>query len=357
MGLPETTGGAMSARSESNAGRSVVGSALVVLLLSSVLVPLALAFRSVASATSAVAVANCHDSGAGSLRRAVDDAPAGATIGFAHSPRCSTITLASTIVIRHRVTIDGPGAVSMTVSGGDAVEAFRVDPGVTASITGLTVAHGQGPYGGGIDNNGVLTLADSRVTDNRAATGGGGIWSNGRLTVEHSMLTGNQCAYFGGGIYSGPRGTLKVLDSTLSGNSSVDNGVEDPEYAYGGAIYADGTATISGTSLTGNRTQSIGGGGGGGALYVGGAATVTDSTITGNSVKVIVAAIPGQGGGAILNSGSLDVVTSTISDNTTDVDGGGIDNGWHLHLQGSTVTGNTAPTGPDIYDSPGSTNS
>jgi hypothetical protein len=330
--------------------------ALVVLLVL-VLGPMLVPIHSVASATPTGTVSNCRDSGPGSLRRAVSDSANADIIGFAVSPRCSTITLASTITIHHRVTLDGPGAASLTVSGNDAVEVFHIDPGVTAAISGLTVAHGRAPYGGGIYNLGALTISHSRVTDDSAATGGGGIWSNGQLTVDHSVLTGNQSGYFGGGIYSGPRGTLHVLHSTLSDNASIDNGVDYPEYTYGGAVYADGTTSISSTTLTGNRTQSIGGGGGGGAVYVGGRATVTGSRMTGNRATIIVGAIPNQGGGAILNSGSLLVADSTISDNTTNVNGGGIDNGWHLHVTAGAVTGNTAMAGPDIYNSPSSEDS
>jgi hypothetical protein len=344
----------MRQRIKRDARASAAGSTKVVLSFLLVLAPMTLAACSVASAASTETVSNCHDSGAGSLRRAVDDSTAGDIIGFASSRRCSSITLASPITIDHRVTLEGPGETSLTVSGNDAVEVFHIDPGVTAAISGLTVADGQAAYGGGIYNGGVLTISDSRVTDDNAATGGGGIWSNGKLTVDHSVVAGDRSGYFGGGIYSGPRGTLRVLHSTLSGDTSIDNGVDYPEYAYGGAIYADGAATISGTTLTNNRTQSIGGGGGGGAVYVGGTATVTGSRIVGNTATIIVGSIPGEGGGGILNSGSLEVVNSTISSNTTNVDGGGIDNGWHLHLTASSVTGNTAVTGPEVYNSPSS---
>jgi hypothetical protein len=348
------TGGGMRRWTQRNSGSSVIRPTAIALLLVLALSPMALVVHSVASATPTGTVSNCRDSGPGSLRRAVNHAAAGDIIGFAVSPRCSTINLASTITVRHRVTLDGPGAASLTVGGNDTVEVFHIDPGVTAAISGLTVAHGRAPYGGGIYNLGALTISHSRVADDSASTGGGGIWNDGQLTVDHSVLTGNQSGYFGGGIYSGPRGTLRVLHSTLTDNASIDNGIDYPEYTYGGAIYADGATSISNTTLAGNRTQSIGGGGGGGAVYVGGRASVTGSSMTGNSATIIVGAIPNQGGGAILNSGSLLVADSTISGNTTNVNGGGIDNGWHLHVTAGAVTGNTAMAGPDIYNSPSS---
>jgi predicted outer membrane repeat protein len=295
-------------------------------------------------------VVNCNDSGAGSLRQVITDVPSDDTITFAGSLRCSTITLSTTITIAHSLTIDGPGARGLVVSGDGDVGVFHVDPGVDATISGLSVTRGNAPYGGGIYNSGVLTLTDCDVTDNSAATGGGGVWSNGRLTVEKSALSDNRSGYFGGAIYSGPAGTLRVVDSTLTSNSSVDDGIDFPEYAYGGGIYATATATITGSTLTDNSIQCIGGGGGGGGIYAGGTLAVTDSTLRDNTASIIVGDVPDVGGGGILNDGTLTVIDSTLSGNTTNVDGGGIANGWHLTLRGSTLSGNSAAAGPNIYD-------
>jgi hypothetical protein len=303
------------------------------------------------SASTTKAVSNCDDSGTGSLRQAVDEASSGDTITFARSLGCPMITLSNTIAITRKLSIDGPGARALMVSGNGDVEVFHVDPGVTAAISGLTVTRGSATYGGGIFNSGVLTLLKCDVTNSSAATGGGGIWNNGRLTVDKSALSDNHSGYFGGGIYSGSAGMLHVVDSTLSSNSITNDGIDFPEYAYGGGIYADGTAAVTGSTLTGNSIQCIGGGGGGGAIYGGGVLAVTDSTLLDNRATIIAGDIPDDGGGGILNDGTLTVLHSTLSSNTTNVDGGGIANGWHLALSGNTLSDNRATAGANIYNS------
>jgi hypothetical protein len=300
-------------------------------------------------------VTNCNGSGVGSLSQAVRNAPSGDTITFALPPTCSVITLSGTIDIAHHLAIDGPGATALAVSGNDTADVFHVDAGAVATISGLTIENGDAPDGGGIDNDGTLTLADSTVSDNSAATGGGGIWSNGTLTVTGSSVSGNSAGYYGGGIYSGSRGTLTVAHSTLAGNSASAHGIDFPEYAYGGALSAYGTATVTDSTLSDNTVVAIGGGGGGGGIDVGGTLNLDDSTVSGNRSTIVDGVVAGDGGGGILNGGSLYVSDSTVSDNSTDVDGGGIDNGWKLTVSDSTVSGDGATTGGGIDNVDGGT--
>src|SRR5262249_21093855 len=65
-------------------------------------------------------------------------------------------------------TITGPKA-GVTVSGGGASRVFQVDPGVTASISGLTITGGGNTdFGGGLYNEGATTLTDCTVSGNSA---------------------------------------------------------------------------------------------------------------------------------------------------------------------------------------------
>src|SRR5262245_1789193 len=90
-------------------------------------------------------VLNDADSGAGSLRQAVLDANAngGADLidfsSFFNVPR--TITLASQISVTGPVTIDGPSAINVTISGNHAVRIFDTTPapaGTTVNLVDLT---------------------------------------------------------------------------------------------------------------------------------------------------------------------------------------------------------------------------
>lgn len=56
-----------------------------------------------------------------------------------------TITLGATLVLSETAgpaVIDGPGAEIVTISGGGSVGVFSIMNGVTATIMGLTIAHG-----------------------------------------------------------------------------------------------------------------------------------------------------------------------------------------------------------------------
>src|SRR5262249_49366108 len=154
----------------------------------------------------------------------------GDTILFARSLAGQTITLDAAngpLLLGKDLTICGPGADQLTISGNDATEVFKVAAGATDTITGLTIAHGNadGASGGGIYNSGTLALAHCPLCGNHADGafygGGGGIANavGGALTIDDSTLSGNHADYTGwggGGILN--MGTLTIDDSTLSGN-------------------------------------------------------------------------------------------------------------------------------------------
>ena len=101
-------------------------------------------------------------------------------------------------------TITGPKA-GVTVSGGGLSRVFQVDPGVTASISGLTITGGGGNtyYGGGLYNEGATTLTNCTVSGNSAFFGGGGLMDGGNV-------------HFGGN----PAGTLTLTNCNITGNSA-----------------------------------------------------------------------------------------------------------------------------------------
>jgi Bacterial Ig-like domain (group 3)/MBG domain (YGX type) len=223
-------------------------------------------------------VTTLTDSGTGSLRAALAAANSGDTIVFSNG-LTGTITLASTLTINNNVTIQGPGANLLTVSGNNAVTVFTVNSGVQMSLSGLTIANGNtgGGPGGGISNNGVLTVTNSSFNDNSAGGNEGvAINNSGTLVVSASSFIGNSAslgdAGVGGAINNS--GVLTVNDSTFSANSSNN----------GGAICnSDGTATISDSTFSANSSGSAGGG----AIFVfGGAVTAANNIFADNSARV-----------------------------------------------------------------------
>ena len=253
-------------------------------------------------------VTTCNDSGPGSLPVAVAAAAAGDTITFAPTPPCTTITLAATIDITTNLTIDGPGAGALAVSGGGTVGVFDVASGVTALISGLTIEDGDAAAGGGIDNAGTLDITACTVSDNTASTGGG-ILNDGTLTVTGSTLSGNDASDgSGGGIANLDSAT--VTDTTLSGNSANSSNAPYPasptyDYPAGGAIddyygyLTLATSTVSGNSANGN---------GGGISTEFGAVIVTNSTVSGNGAAA--------NGGGIYNYGIVIAAATIVADST-----------------------------------------
>ena len=203
-------------------------------------------------------VTNDADSGAGSLRQAMIDANATTgvedTINF-DLGSAATITLTSgqlpTINDGAELTIDG-GSADITVSGDHKYQVFNVDFGKLA-LNNLTVADGGGLRGNGIYNfSGTVTLSNSTLSGNSAASVGGGIYSEGdgqgtgKLEVSNSTFSGNSNNgpfSFGGGSIHNERGTA-TLESTIVAKSPSASG----ENCGGITITNGGYNLDSGTS-------------------------------------------------------------------------------------------------------------
>lgn len=280
-------------------------------------------------------VTNCSDSSTpttGSLRYEVANASAGDTIAFALPSSCNgLITLtAGAVEIAQNLTIDGPGASALAVSGNETTTVFAVDSGITAAISGLTIEDGKanqgvGCQGGGIYNSGTLTVTDATLSDNSSPScGGGGIFNNGgTLTITDSTLSGNSDQTGGGGIYS-ESGSVTLTDSILSGNSG----------GHGAGIdNASGTVTLTGSTVSHSALTGAGAG-----IYNSGTLNVTDgSTVSDNAAS-------GAFGGGIWNGGTLNVTDSTVSGNRAlNEAGGGIANDGTATIADSTLSGNSAP--------------
>src|SRR5262249_40200393 len=268
-------------------------------------------------------VENFADSGPGSLRQAVLDANAltGADlISFAPAACDGTIALATgELGITDDLTIDGPGAESLIISGNNSSRVFEVPAGVTVTIDGMTIrdglANGRSPTiastGGGILNFGRLTLANVVLSDNQAVG-----------DPNASALGGRVGAALGGAVANLGTATLTVSHSAFTGNQALGADGSNGNGAGGaqaGAIDNFATASVShsqfshnvaraGSDNTGNSAAT----GAGGGIFNGGSLTLTNSkfrhnqAIGGNDSSSEIR--PGFGvGGAIVSGGSLGV--------------------------------------------------
>jgi hypothetical protein len=266
---------------------------------------------------------NLNDAGAGSLRQAIIDTPSGGAVDF--QPGLSgTIALSSgQLMIDKDLTIAGPGAGVITVSGNHASRVYYISATFTVDISGLTIANGSkigpiNPNGGAIYNTGTLTVSDCILSSNSANFDGGAIYNSGTLTVTRSTISGNSAlpnvaSGAGGGIYN--TGTLTVMSSTLSGNSATGR-----VGSVGGGIANSGTLTVTDSTLSGNSVSGGLGAGYGGGIDNSGTLTITDSTLSGNSAAGMNFA--GYGGGVYAGS---------------------------LSARNTIFARNTGPSAPDVY--------
>jgi len=335
-----------------------------------------------ASATTTYSVTSLNDSGPGSLRATIASAGSGDTIAFAPS-LSGTITLTSgAITFDKDLTIQGPGASTLTIDGNHNDSIFGIFGGAV-SISGLTLANGAAPTlaGGAISDssNGLLSLDHVVATGNTANnnSGGGGaggaISVSGAVSVSDSTFTANTAGGSGGSGFSSGEGAggaifasgaVSVSDSTFIANTAGGNGGSGgfSGEGFGGAIDAFGAVSVSDSTFTANTAGGSGGRGGVSGIGFGGAidghGTVSDSTFTANTAGGSGGSGNSSGrgiGGAINGSGT--VSDSTFTANTAGGNtgtaraggqgsGGAIDANGSLTLDSDTIDANSAGTAP-----------
>jgi CSLREA domain-containing protein len=214
------------------------------------------------------------------------------------------------------------------------------ETGATMTLTGVTVSSNtafSSGNGGGIYNQGSLTLTNCTVSGNTSG-GVGGVLNSGTLNISGSVINGNH-GRFTGGVSSSNSLTLNT--STVSGNDipTFDNGI--------GGLELSGTATITNCTISGNTTGRSGLAGG---IYNSGSLTVKNTTVHGNTATIAPQFFPLSTGGGIRNAnGTLSVQSCTITGNAADLGGGIITSAAGTTLRNSILADNTATTsGPDL---------
>ncbi|WP_421648225.1 Ig-like domain repeat protein, partial [Methanobrevibacter smithii] len=160
-----------------------------------------------------------------------------------------------------------------------------------------------------------VTLTNAALINGKADKGGA-IYNDGSLTLSDVKLSDNAADGYGGAVFN--NGELVVSDSVFDSNDIVNRGSASVDYG-GAAIYNwyDGVLTVSGSNFTNNIKNYKNG-----DCLVGAVATIGDATIS-DSYFVNNA---GRWGGAITTSGALiagdDVNTLTVSGSTFKENGG-----------------------------------
>ena len=181
-----------------------------------------------------------------------------------------------------------------------------------------------------------VTLTNATLINGKA-TEGGAIYNDGSLTLSDVKLSDNAADSYGGAVFN--NGELVVSDSVFDSNDIVNRGSASVDYG-GAAIYNwyDGTLTVSGSNFTNNIKNYKNGDRLVGAVATIGDATISDSCFVNNA---------GRWGGAISASGYLiagdDVNTLTVSGSTFKENGG-------LYGAGIFVAGSDFTVSDCVFD-------
>jgi CSLREA domain-containing protein len=241
------------------------------------------------------------------LREAIAFADPGATITFAPTLTeggpaqivlvgncCTNPPFRAALVIDKDVTIAGPGADRLTITPSKLPptnivpldRVFIVSGSVaqgptrpTVVISGLTIAGGHAQpeisiagnpsFGGGVLNNGNLTLSHVVVTGSEASSGGG-IHTTGHLTLISSSVSNNVTGASGGALQNDPNAITDVINSTFFANT-------------GSAVWADGPLFLEYSTIAFNDLRYSSGFAVTGALVPTGVSVVAFATIISNN--------------------------------------------------------------------------
>ena len=181
-----------------------------------------------------------------------------------------------------------------------------------------------------------VTLTNATLINGKADKGGA-IYNDGSLTLSDVKLSDNAADSYGGAVFN--NGELIVSDSVFDSNDIVNRGSASVDYG-GAAIYNwyDGVLTVSGSNFTNNIKNYKNGDRLVGAIATIGDATISDSYFVNNA---------GRWGGAISASGYLlagdDVNTLTVSGSTFKENGG-------LYGAGIFVAGSDFTVSDCVFD-------
>ena len=196
---------------------------------------------------------------------------------------------------------------------------FKINPGVSVYLSGVTLVNGNSDYGAAIYNEGDLVLDGCTFSNNVATQNGGAIYNTAILDIDDCTFIGNDLSthhtsgeYGGYAIWS----TEDATSVDISGSTFTDNGAsyQNGDKVYGAVAVFTG-ATIENSVFTNNNGRW--GGAIGSYGYAEGTLIVTGSKFNNNKAY--------QGGAIFSQKRALTVEDSQFNANEA-TDGGAIDN-------------------------------
>ena len=148
-----------------------------------------------------------------------------------------------------QLIINGNAAV---IDGLNKYQFLEIGEGYTVTLKNLTIKNFNGENGGAINNEGTLTITNTKLTNNNATKNGGAIYTSGKLSITKSQINFNTAGKNGGAIYLDQTEDCIINRNTFTANMAGEDG---------GAIYVyDSYATnINYNNFTKNTAQNDGG--------------------------------------------------------------------------------------------------
>ncbi len=202
------------------------------------------------TSASTITVSSLSDTGAGSLREAIANAAAGDSISFAVA---GEISLNASLKFDKSLSLFGPGADQLTISGADKVRIMLIDTATVVYISDLTLSHGN-----------------AMIDTSYQFAGGGALRNFGEVIFEKCVFLANSGAFGGAILNSGENGGNAII--TLNDCAFVNNTATPPATIdvspipeAGGAIFTEGRFGGRGkilainTTFSGNKASKTGG--------------------------------------------------------------------------------------------------
>ena len=259
-----------------------------------------------------------------------------------------------------------------TLSGAGKSRVVTIPKGVRVRMRSLEIVRGSASSGGGISNQGTLTLIDLVVRGNRADSSGGGIYNIGTLTLTGFTCIRDNRAHSGAGVHNILGGIL-----TMNGAAAISRNGATPEGSdrgIGGGVVNDGTLTMNdfsaihhnhlgddaGVSNWGTMTMNDSSairdntaewGGGGISNHRGvvgaGAVTMNDTSSIHGNRGVVGGGVSNEGFGSLtMNDSSSIHDNRAVAADGTPGQGGGI---WYGSSSRDDFVGVTCGPGGNVY--------
>jgi len=179
------------------------------------------------------------------------------------------VTITNTVVSGNSSDQDGGGAYLYNV-GNVSIDSSTFDQNTAVKNGGGLMLY----------NVGDVTITNTVVSGNASLYGGGGIYTRntGNVTIDSSTFDQNSAVTYGGGVHATSSDSFTMTNSTVSGNeaedcaglrldnngdilianSTIANNVGAAEGGYGGAIYvfpSSGDLRIMFSTISGNSSE------------------------------------------------------------------------------------------------------